>query len=235
MRWLSYPEGLQWIGAEPGGFAFDNERPRHRVFVEAFELASRPVTCGEYLAFIEDGGYRRPELWLSDGWATVQAQGWAAPLYWDEHEPRCSRSRGVARHRPRRARLPRQPLRGRRLRALGGRPAADRGGVGGGRARRSGRGQLCRERPAASRADDRTSGKALFGDVWEWTQSAYAPYPGFRAEAGAVGEYNGKFMCGQIVLRGGSCVSPASHLRASYRNFFPPATRWQFSGIRLAR
>jgi ergothioneine biosynthesis protein EgtB len=231
LRWKRFPEGLQWIGAEPEGFAFDNERPRHRVFIEAFELASRPVTCGEYLAFIEDGGYRRPELWLSDGWATVKSQGWVAPLYWegtqslftlagpralDPAEPVChvSHYEADAYARWAGARLPTE-----HEWEVAARDAPVEGNFA----------ESGRLHPAPA------TGTALFGDVWEWTQSAYAPYPGFRTESGAAGEYNGKFMSGQLVLRGGSCASPASHLRASYRNYFPPATRWQFSGLRLAR
>jgi ergothioneine biosynthesis protein EgtB len=233
IRWRRFPAGLRWIGAETSGFAFDNERPRHRAFVEAFELAMRLVSCGDYLAFIEDGGYRRPELWLSDGWAAVRSQGWTAPLYWrrqgrgwslftldgprpvDRHEPVCHVSQYEADAYARWA--------GARLPTEQEWEVAARGAPIEGNFVETGRLQ-----PAASPS-------SFYGDVWQWTQSAYAPYPGFRPEAGAVGEYNGKFMSGQIVLRGGSCASPASHLRASYRNFFPPAARWQFSGLRLAR
>ncbi len=237
LGWQPFPEGLQWIGAETAGFAYDNERPRHRVFVEAFELATRTVTCAEYQAFIDDGGYRRPELWLSDGWATVQAQGWRAPLYWQEAdrewsqftlggqrpvdpaEPVChvSHYEADAYARWAKARLPTE-----QEWEVAARDAPVEGNFV----------EAGRLHPAPA---PRRPGLALFGDVWEWTQSAYVPYPGFRPEAGAVGEYNGKFMSGQLVLRGGSCASPASHLRASYRNFFPPAARWQFSGLRLAR
>jgi ergothioneine biosynthesis protein EgtB len=237
VTWKAFPEGLQWIGAEPEGFAFDNERPRHRVFVEAFELATRTVTCGEYLAFIDDGGYRRPELWLSDGWAAVQTQGWRAPLYWEEaqgewlhftlfgqrpvdsEEPVChlSQYEADAYARWAGARLPTEAEW-----ELAARDVPVEGNFV----------ESGRLHPAPA---TRGPGLALFGDVWEWTQSAYAPYPGFRPEPGAVSEYNGKFMSGQLLLRGGSCASPASHLRATYRNFFPPIARWQFSGLRLAR
>ena len=191
-----------------------------------FALADRPVTCGEWLAFIDDGGYERPELWLSDGWATVQAEGWDAPLYW------CRRSTatggvftlGGAPGRPGRARLPRQLLRGRRLRPLGRGPPADRGGVGGGRRRTAGGHEgnvLDLDRPAPRRptpADGRVASSATSGSG---PRSAYSPYPGFRPPPGAVGEYNGKFMVNQYVLRGGSCVTPPDHVRATYRNFFP--------------
>jgi ergothioneine biosynthesis protein EgtB len=238
LEWIAFPEGLRRIGHEDEGFAFDNEGPRHRVFLEAFELASRPVTNGEFMAFMEDGGYRRPELWLSDGWNTVCEQGWEAPLYWqrereswhaftlaglltvDPAEPvtHVSYFEADAYARWANARLPTeaewevaaasQPVSGN---------FADTG----------------RFHPSA--APPSTPFTQMFGDVWEWTQSPYAPYPRFRPAAGAVGEYNGKFMCNQYVLRGGSCATPAGHVRATYRNFFPAPARWQFSGLRLAR
>jgi ergothioneine biosynthesis protein EgtB len=241
LTWSDYLVGLRWIGHEGDDFAFDNETPRHRVFVEAFLLGSRLTTCGEYRAFVEDGGYRRPELWLSDGWAACQAQGWAAPLYWEQQEghwwqmtlagvvpvrdaePVCHVSyyEADAFARWAGARLPSEaewesasldlPLQGNLL-------------------------ESDRLRPAALQANANGACPAqLFGDVWEWTASPYTAYPGYRAPAGALGEYNGKFMVNQMVLRGGSCVTPRSHLRRTYRNFFPPEARWQFSGIRLAR
>ncbi|MGE5321713.1 MAG: ergothioneine biosynthesis protein EgtB [Actinomycetota bacterium] len=235
----SFPEGLVETGADGSHFHFDNEAPRHKVFVPAFRFAARLATCGEYLAFMDDGGYRRPELWLSDGWMALQAHHWTAPLYWeksgadwyqftcsgmrrvDEAEPVCHVSlyEADAFARWAGARLPTEfewevaasavPVQGNLLEtaALHPRPAPAPAG----------------EQPAQ-----------IFGDVWEWTASAYLPYPGFKPAAGAVGEYNGKFMSGQMVLRGGSCATPASHIRVTYRNFFPPATRWQFAGIRLA-
>jgi ergothioneine biosynthesis protein EgtB len=237
--WRAFAEGLRELGFAGAGFAFDNEGPRHRAFVAAFELASRPVTCGEYRAFVEDGGYARPELWLADGFATAQARGWAAPAHWlrdgggwrvftlggvrplRDEEPVCHVSlyEADAYARWAGARLPTEaewetaaaglPVDGNFVESGLLHPAAA---------------------PAAS------DGLAqLFGDVWEWTSSAYSPYPGYRPPAGAVGEYNGKFMANQFVLRGGSCVSPRDHLRASYRNFFHPDARWQLSGIRLAR
>jgi ergothioneine biosynthesis protein EgtB len=238
LRWRAFEAGLRWIGHAGAEFAFDNERPRHRVFVDAFELASRPVTNGEYLAFMRDAGYARPELWLSDGWAALCRQGWRAPLYWEERDGGFSTltAGGMRRVRPDEpvchvsyfeadafarwagARLPTE--------AEWECAAGDRPVVG----NFAETGLL---HPAPTPPGEAPG--ALFGDVWEWTSSAYAPYPGFRPLAGALAEYNGKFMSGQMVLRGGSCVTPGSHVRASYRNFFHPDARWQFSGVRLAR
>jgi ergothioneine biosynthesis protein EgtB len=240
LRWTRFDEGLTWLGHAGDGFAFDNEGPRHRAFLESFELASRPVTNAEYLAFVEDGGYRRAELWLSDGWDAVQRLGWNAPLYWE----RCDGAWRVFTLAGQRALEPAEPVvhvgyyeadafarwAGARLpregeweRAAAGRPV---------------RGNFVEHgalHPVASGTGEDGAPAALFGDVWEWTQSPYVGYPGYRAVEGALGEYNGKFMCNQLVLRGGSCASPASHLRATYRNFFGPEARWQFSGLRLAR
>ena len=241
MRWVHIEGGAREVGHESSEFAFDNEVPRHRVLLKNFELASHPVTYGEYRAFIDDGGYRRPELWLSLGWDTLRAQGWQAPLYWQARDrrwfnftlhgmveiepntPVCHISffEADAYARWAGARLPTEfeweaaaaplPVAGNFL---------DSGAL----------------HPLAPRADPHPAGIAqMYGDVWEWTQSSYAPYPGFRAAPGAVGEYNGKFMCNQYVLRGGSCATPVRHIRATYRNFFPPDARWQFSGLRLAR
>ncbi|MCU0526231.1 MAG: ergothioneine biosynthesis protein EgtB [Elainella sp. Prado103] len=237
-QWLDYPGGLYTLGYTGGEFAFDNESPQHSVYLQDYYLASRLVTNGEYLEFIQAGGYAQPEYWLSEGWMTVQAQQWQAPLYWEQiegnwwimtlsglyplnlHEPVCHVSFYEAEAYARWAgkRLPTEaewevaatpiPLQGNLL--------------------DSGHWHPC---PAAGL----TRPDQLFGDVWEWTQSAYLPYPGFQPATGAVGEYNGKFMCNQMVLRGGSCVTAASHLRKTYRNFFPPSARWQFTGIRLAR
>ena len=236
-RWQAQPDGIRQIGYAGDGFSFDNELPRHRVFCEAFEMATRPVTNGEYLEFIRDGGYARPELWLAEGWDVKSAGGWQAPLYWecdgnewtvftlngahapDAGAPVCHVSffEAEAYARWAGARLPTeaewesyaalQQVDGHFLEDSGGEPRA---------------------------ATDRNATQT-FGDVWEWTRSAYEPYPGYRSAPGAVGEYNGKFMSNQYVLRGGSCATPRSHIRASYRNFFPAAARWQFSGIRLAR
>ena len=238
-RWTEFAEGLAEIGHEGPGFAFDNEAPRHREFLPAFALANRPVTNADYLAFVADDGYRRPELWLSEGWDWVNANGIVAPGYW-EHDGNAWRQftldgmlpleedapvshvslyEADAHARWAGARLPTEAeweLAARSL-PVEGRFVED--------------GWL---RPRAAPRDG-ASLQQMFGDVWEWTRSAYTPYPGYRAAEGAIGEYNGKFMCNQYVLRGGSCVTPRSHIRATYRNFFPAAARWQFSGFRLAR
>jgi ergothioneine biosynthesis protein EgtB len=233
LTWAGHPAGVRWVGHDGPGFAFDNETPRHRVFVEAFRMAARPVTAGEFLAFVEDGGYRRPELWLSDGWNARTACGWEAPLYWERRdncwflmtlhgpralgrdEPACHVSyyEADAYARWAGARLPTEA----EWETAAGLPTAEDNFLDSGRLH-----------PAAG-----VSGQ-FFGDVWEWTASPYVAYPGYRPPAGALGEYNGKFMCNQLVLRGGSCVTPRSHIRPTYRNFFPPDARWQFSGVRLA-
>jgi ergothioneine biosynthesis protein EgtB len=237
LRFLRGREGIAQIGHAGESFAFDNEFPRHRVLLHAHALANRPVTNAEYRAFIEDGGYRTPTLWLSDGWDTVQREHWSRPLYWSEgldreftlagmreidpHSPVCHVSfyEADAFARWAGARL---PLESEWESAAQGLPA-------GGRFVDDG---ALHPGPASG---DPGSWLQMFGDVWEWTSSPYVAYPGFRPAAGAIGEYNGKFMCGQWVLRGGSCATPPGHVRASYRNFFQPAARWQFSGIRLAR
>jgi ergothioneine biosynthesis protein EgtB len=241
LRWRDFPERLTWIGHEGDGFAFDNEGPRHRVFVHGFELASRPVTNAEYLAFMSNGGYERPELWLSDGWAVRQARGWTAPLYWQQADRRWSLTTltGLQSLRPDEpvchvsyyeadafarwagARLPTEaewetaaaemPVAGHFLESNRLHPAS------------------------AAAADDPGPLYKLYGDVWQWTASPYVAYPGYKPAAGALGEYNGKFMCNQLVLRGASSATPRSHARLTYRNFFPPDARWQFSGLRLAR
>jgi ergothioneine biosynthesis protein EgtB len=243
--------GLVDIGVTPDPsaidtFAFDNETPRHRVFLAPFRLAARPITCAEYLAFIDEDGYARPDLWLSEGWDTMRAQGWQAPLYWQRdpatrsgwsvfalngtrpleqlsETPVCHLSffEADAFARWSGARLPTEfewefvaaqyPVQGNLLDS----------------------GALHPQPPVA--LEDRHQPQQLFGDVWEWTASPYTGYPGYHPLPGALGEYNGKFMSSQMVLRGGSCVTPASHIRATYRNFFHPATRWQFTGLRLAR
>jgi ergothioneine biosynthesis protein EgtB len=240
-RWIAYGGGLVEAGHAGVGFCFDNELPRHRVFLDPYELASHPVTHGDFLAFVDDGGYRRPELWLSLGWDTVQAQRWSAPFYWERRDGRwttftlrgrveidpatpmthvsCFEADAYARWAG--ARLPTEF----EWEAAAAACAID------GNFQESGM-----LHPLAARDDPPAGAPAqLFGDVWEWTRSSYAPYPGYAPAPGAVGEYNGKFMCNQYVLRGGSCASPRSHLRASYRNFFPPEARWQFTGLRLAR
>jgi ergothioneine biosynthesis protein EgtB len=239
MSWHAYEEGLSQIGHDGRGFAFDNELPRHRVFLEAFLLASRPVTNAEYLEFIEAGGYRQPAPWLSDGWATVEARSWEAPLYWRRdggifttltlsgrrelrpEEPVCHVSyyEADAFARWSGARLPTEFEWERAAAAL----PVEGNFVEDGRLHPS---------PAPTHGETPVQ---LFGDVWEWTRSPYVPYPGYHPPAGALGEYNGKFMSNQLVLRGGSCATARSHLRSTYRNFFYPDARWQFSGIRLAR
>ena len=234
--WVDFEGGIVEIGADEGGLAFDCERPRHRVVVEPYRRAPRPVCNAEILAFIGDGGYEEPSLWLADGWATVAHEGWRAPLYWhetdgiwmqytlagvrevDPAETACHLSYyeadAVARWAG--ARLPTE--------AEWEHAAA---GV-------AVSGHYADDARLHPRAADGDGLRQLFGDVWEWTQSAYAPYPGFRALPGALGEYNGKFMASQLVLRGGSCLTPRGHVRASYRNFFPPSARWQMTGVRLA-
>jgi ergothioneine biosynthesis protein EgtB len=240
--WHRVNEGVHAIGHSGGGFAFDNEGPAHRVFVDAFRLASRLVTNGEYLAFVEDRGYHRPELWLSNGWAVVQERRWEAPLYWERGpegwteftlagtrpldedalaEPVCHMSYYEADAFARWAghRLPTEqewevaarsaPVDGHFVDARRFHPA-----------------------PADEAAPHALT--QLYGDVWQWTQSPYVAYPGFTPAAGAVGEYNGKWMCDQWVLRGASCATPRSHARLTYRNFFPSDARWQFTGLRLA-
>jgi ergothioneine biosynthesis protein EgtB len=229
------------LGHEGSGFCFDNETPRHRHFVEPFELASRLVTSGEYLEFMGDGGYERPDLWLSDGWAARLSQGWKSPLYWERagdewlqmtlsglrpvraEEPVCHVGyyEADAFARWSEARLPTEA----EWEAFGSEASIEGNFV---------ESDRLHPRPA-ERGSAPAQAVQLFGDVWEWTRSPYAPYPGYAPPAGALGEYNGKFMCNQMVLRGGSCVTPRSHLRSTYRNFFYPDARWQFSGIRLAR
>jgi ergothioneine biosynthesis protein EgtB len=237
LAWLDVDGGLRQIGHDAEGFAFDNEGPRHKVWLEPFRLASRLVTCGEYLAFIADGGYRRAELWLSDGWAEVQRQGWTAPLYW-----RQDGGWTIFTLAGRRALDPAEPVvhvsfyeadafarwSGKRLpREAEWEVAALEHGV-------ALAGNLL-DREVYHPAPASGAGLAqMIGDAWEWTASPYIAYPGYRPLAGAVGEYNGKFMSGQMVLRGGAAVTPPGHVRVTYRNFFPPAARWAFGGIRLA-
>lgn len=249
LEWRTWPEGVYEIGNAGQGFAFDNEGPRHKEWLNGFALASRLVTCGEYLAFMEDGGYSRPELWLSMGWNTVQDNKWQAPYYWEQRdgewwlmtlagmrkveldEPVCHVSyfEADAYARWSGARLPTEvewevaasdlPIQGNFVENGHFHPIASNGATG--------------QNSALSTQSSALS--QMFGDVWQWTRSQYTPYPGYAPDAGALGEYNGKFMCNQFVLRGGSCATSRSHIRATYRNFFPPDARWQFTGIRLAR
>ena len=236
--WSRFEEGIHTIGHAGGGFAYDNEGPAHRVLLPAFEISERPVTNAEVLAFIEDGGYQRPELWLSEGWTAVQREGWAAPLYFEEldggwwhftlagqatldpAEPACHLSyfEADALARWAGARLPTE---------FEWEVAAAAAPVAGTFMESE------RFHPAPLPGTPGTHG--YYGDVWQWTSSSYAPYPGYRAGDGALGEYNGKFMCNQYVLRGGSCATPRSHIRPTYRNFWAPHTRFQFAGCRLAR
>ncbi len=245
LRFERVPTGIRSIGHDGAEFHFDNEAPRHDVLVPGFALASRLVTNGEFLAFIEDGGYRQPQWWLAEGWDTVQREGWEAPGYWLPDDPQ----------RPDRHA-------GWRVFTLGGLRSLQRDAPvchvsyfeadayarwAGGRLPTEHEWEVVarREEPVGNFVEagalhpvpgaDADGFAQLFGDVWEWTQSPYVGYPGYRTDEGALGEYNGKFMVNQFVLRGGSCATPASHIRATYRNFFPAAARWQFSGIRLAR
>ena len=250
--WIGYDGGLVDVGAEPPGagdpFVYDNETPRHRQWVEPFRLADRLVTCGEWQEFVADGGYRRPELWLSDGWATVQREGWTAPLYWRtgaDGEPvvftltgerpldpatpvsHVSHYEADAYARWAGARLPTETeWEVAATTAVAAGVDVDAGTL---TARRTD----LHPRPAG---DDVPPGvpRQLFGDVWEWTSSQYSPYPRFRPAPGAVGEYNGKFMVDQHVLRGGCALTPPGHVRATYRNFFPSSARWVMGGLRLA-
>jgi len=236
--WVGVEEGVYEIGRAGDGFAFDNEGPRHRVYLHPFRLATRPVTNGDWQAFIVDGGYRRPDLWLSDGWATVQMEGWTAPIYWTERDGRWW-SMTLSGLQPVEAEAPVCQVSyfeadafarwaGARLPTEAEWEVAARGLPVDGNTLGSG---MLRPTPAPG---PEGAPLQMYGDVWEWTASAYAAYPGFRPAAGAVGEYNGKFMCGQFVLRGGSCATPDDHVRPTYRNFFYPHQRWQFSGLRLA-
>jgi ergothioneine biosynthesis protein EgtB len=239
LDWIDFAGGIRQVGHDGKGFAWDNEAPRHDTLIHPFRLADRPVTCGEWLDFMTDGGYRTAALWLSDGWATVNREGWRAPLYWEERDGAwlamsleglqpVERASPVAHvsyfeadafARWAGKRLPTEfewevaaqgvPVAGNTLATRALRPL-----------------------PPDAPADGRP--RQMFGDVWEWTQSAYLPYPGYRPPVGALGEYNGKFMVSQQVLRGGSCATPEGHTRATYRNFFYPHQRWQFMGLRLA-
>ena len=236
--WITRDEAIVEIGHDGTGFAFDCEGPRHRVLLPAHAIADRTVTNAEWQAFIADGGYRDPALWLSDGWAWVQREGIGAPLYWEQRDGGWTRF-GLDGRRPVDPAAPVTHVSfyeadayaswaGARL------PTEAEWEAAAAASDPAGGNQLDAAGPVAPRAAS-PGDPAFFGDVWEWTGSAYRPYPGFRAAAGAVGEYNGKFMSGQCVLRGGSCATPRGHARASYRNFFYPHQRWQFTGVRLAR
>jgi ergothioneine biosynthesis protein EgtB len=279
LDWIAFNPGVTQVGFTPDPdaadvFTFDNETPRHTVYIAPFSLATRPVTCAEFLAFMDDDGYNRPELWLSEGWTTMRENGWRAPLYWQtdtntnsgwriytlhgwqplddlSETPVCHLSffeadayaRWAARHTPG-TRLPTEfeweyaaTQLGSLLRGAPQRPELLTYPA-------PGELSVLVATPAnllefgtlhPTRASTHPGLQQIYGDVWEWTSSAYLGYPGYRPLPGALGEYNGKFMSSQMVLRGGSCVTPTTHIRATYRNFFSPATRWQFSGLRLAK
>ncbi len=239
LKWIKFEEGIYNIGNNGSSFGYDNEFPEHKSLVQGFYLASRLVTNGEYLEFINDGGYQKTELWLSDGWSTVSSNGWRAPLYWDDtqgewwqftlngfkkvnpDEPvsHISFYEAEAFARWSGARLPSEfewevaskglPIDGNFV---------EKGHF----------------NPVATDSNEKNL-QQMYGDVWEWTRSPYSPYPGYKTLPGALGEYNGKFMCNQMVLRGGSCATSETHIRNTYRNFFPPESRWQFMGLRLAK
>jgi ergothioneine biosynthesis protein EgtB len=241
MKWIPFDEGIYEIGSTGDEYYYDNELAKHRVYINSFYAASRLITCGEYREFIEDDGYKRSDLWLSDGAAIAELEKWNAPLYWekidnewyvfkltgfdkinpDEPVTHISHYEADAFARWKGARLLTEfewetvsegvPVEGNFVEELNFNPVP------------------------AEEKDTSPELLQMFGDVWEWTGSAYLPYPGFKTPEGALGEYNGKFMSGQMVLRGGSCATSITHIRNTYRNFFPPASRWQFSGIRLAK
>lgn len=239
LNWLPFEEGIYEIGNNNDEYTYDNEHPLHRKFLESFELTDRLITNGEYMEFMEDGGYTRSPLWLDDGWATVNEQGWDAPLYWTKkdgswHHYTLGGLRQVNPHEPvthlsyyeadayarwAGARLPREAE---WEAAAGDQP---------------GEGNFVEDGHFHPQPLQKNSEglKQMYGDVWEWTMSAYEPYPGYQPLPGALGEYNGKFMCSQYVLRGGSCATSKTHIRKTYRNFFYPDARWQFNGFRLAR
>ncbi|MBP1154885.1 MULTISPECIES: ergothioneine biosynthesis protein EgtB [unclassified Paenibacillus] len=239
LKWMDIDEELSFIGHEGEGFSFDNERPRHKIWLHPYRLASRPVTNGEFMAFIEDGGYDQPSCWLSEGWATMKERNWKHPLYWEKchgvwhqytlhgldtihpDEPVCHVSyyEADAYARWTGNRLPTE--------AEWEHAFQDQ----------ERNGNFAESEQYHPNTDYRVGSKGFskgYGDVWEWTMSPYSPYPGNKPYDGTLGEYNAKFMCNQIVLRGGSCVTPETHIRPTYRNFFAPDKRWQFGGIRLA-
>ncbi|MGW8267714.1 MAG: ergothioneine biosynthesis protein EgtB [Longimicrobiales bacterium] len=252
LRWIPFEEGVRRIGWAGDGFSYDNEGPPHRRFLEPFALGHRLVTNGEYLEFMEDGGYRRADLWMFEGWAAVERDEWREPFYWEERdgtwwiftlsgmrpldpeEPVCHVNwyEADAFARWTGARLPREEEWEVAARAVASSEGYAGNFVESGRFHPAPAGEGISADP---RDEEVASIRQLFGDVWEWTGSPYTPYPGFRPAPGAVGEYNGKFMANQYVLRGGSCTTPQSHIRTTYRNFFHPDASWQFSGIRLAR
>lgn len=252
LAWLDFDAGITSIGYEGRGFCYDNECPRHRVFLESYQIANRCVTNGEYLEFIEDGGYQKPEYWLSLGWSTVQSQNWTAPLYWSKRGERWEHFTLSGRQEIREdqpvthlsyfeadayarwagCRLPTEAEWETAACHLLKRPYRS-DAIGNWSDVLINAGHTITPQIENVACGDRGGG--LLGNVWQWTSSHYSPYPGYAPPEGALGEYNGKFMCNVFVLRGGSCATPSGHIRASYRNFFAPESRWQFSGIRLAR
>jgi ergothioneine biosynthesis protein EgtB len=223
LKWIDMPGGIAQVGHSGQGFAFDNETPRHSVLLAPYRIADRLVNCGEYAQFMADGGYERPALWLSDGWAAVQGSGWKSPAYWiAPDDPRAPASHwqvfGLGGVRPLDLAAP--------VSQLSFYEAAAYAEWAGARLPTEFEWEAAFDAPGITQ---------MTGHAWQWTRSSYDPYPGFRPLAGAVGEYNGKFMVGQLVLRGGSSATPAGHTRPTYRNFFPPGARWQFSGLRLAK
>lgn len=241
-RWLEYDAGIVEVGNDTSTFSFDNELPVHQVLLQPFRLSNRLVTNGEWMEFIADGGYQRHELWLSDGWARVNAERWDSPLYWswdgdtwlehtlhgtrpvrpDEPVVHVSHYEADAFATWAGKRLPTEFEWEHAVRTSGVQPAAASGSI-------------TSFHPAVAEASDGSAGlQQVFDTAWQWTSSAYLPYPGFAAPQGAIGEYNGKFMSGQMVLRGGACITPSGHARLTYRNFFPPHSRWPFTGVRLA-
>jgi ergothioneine biosynthesis protein EgtB len=281
LDWIDFRPGLTQIGVTPGpadAFSFDNETPRHSVYLQPFRLATRPVTCAEYLNFIEQNGYNRPELWLSEGWTTVHTEGWQAPLYWRRDEttnsgwsiytlhgfqplddlsetPVCHLSffEADAYARWSGHRLPTEfewehAATQHLIHSASPDPASSHAQQSHAKPEPDWSSLPIASLPLWPTPNLLDTGnlhptpatglsglQQLFGDVWEWTASGYTGYPGYKPLPGALGEYNGKFMSSQVILRGGSCVTPATHIRPTYRNFFGPATRWQFSGLRLAQ
>ncbi len=241
MEWMSFDEGIYEIGFDESSFCYDNETPKHKEFVQSFKLGTRLITNKEYIEFIDDGGYQNTPLWLSDGWATVEKEGWEAPFYWEKKDGEwwnftLSGSRKVE---------PNEPVchvsfyeadafahwAGSRL------PTEAEWETASSNIKMKGN-FVEKENfhPVPIETNDEEKAlKQMFGDLWEWTRSSYSPYPGYKPLPGALGEYNGKFMSSQMVLRGGSCATSETHIRKTYRNFFPPNARWQFMGIRLAK
>ncbi len=239
INFMEFPEGLVEIGHDGKGFFYDNEQPRHKKHVERFQIADRLITNGDYLKFIEDGGYSKPELWLSDGIATVDKEGWKAPLYWEKIDGEwwSFTLNGFRKVNPA------EPVTHVSLyeadayaRWSGARlPSEEEWEIAAGELKAEGNFVENRNWHPVPLNNSGRGLKKMFGDVWEWTRSSYSPYSGYKSAEGAIGEYNGKFMSSRMVLRGGSCATSVTHIRKYYRNFFYPHSRWQFMGIRLAK